>query len=466
MGGKHQLVFAKHDYCNTGSFGGTFKAADWQNGMGGTQIKHLIWENEFGNFNAGAGAPTSDNTWSSNMAAAARDKFTSMLNFAGGAPFLFGPWSDANAITATNNSTPTSPWGDTVKNIYFGSASPPPSGITFSPGVVANGSTSYDADAKTSAISLGAKVVRQEFNINDDVSVAGAARTNADNIMTQYANAGIKVLMLAGGPAFTSSTPTSGQVANIAGWAARYGPGGAFWTGVYGGTDRPITHIEFGNEESYSYKAGTRGSPGYLAIAANYANKFSALYTAVQSANPGVGLLCIADADGSDNVPWVNQLFNSVPTIASMVAGWVCHAYGPTYPTRVNSTLSAVGNRGAPATIPLDITETGVACDESPPGTGRTLNDNYGWANNMTYAQAATTLRDQTTAIRTGINGVLPANAARVRHYMLYQAHDNQDSGGGIGNPPDKEGFFGAQKKTSLADKGSFATQYRTILAL
>src|SRR6185503_2557307 len=52
MGGVHQIAFAKHDYSNNyGSPNGAWSASGWQTGQGGTQIKHLIFENEIGNYN-------------------------------------------------------------------------------------------------------------------------------------------------------------------------------------------------------------------------------------------------------------------------------------------------------------------------------------------------------------------------------------------------------------------------------
>jgi hypothetical protein len=42
-----------------------------------------------------------------------------LSHFAGAAAFVFGPWWDANAITAADNRTPTA-WGNAVKSGLLG----------------------------------------------------------------------------------------------------------------------------------------------------------------------------------------------------------------------------------------------------------------------------------------------------------------------------------------------------------
>lgn len=438
MGGKHQLVFAKHDYANNTGYAGTFSQTNWVNGMGGTDIKHLIWANEFGNYNAGGPDPDTVAQWSVDYAVAARDRFAAKTNYVGAAPFLFGPWSDANAITATNNVTPTSPWGDTVEDYYFGTSNPPPASL-LQPGMVFNA----DLGAADAGVILGADVMRVEF-------IYGTAVGAMEATFDYYADRGIRILLLAGG----GVSPTQADAENMGNWAQHFGPGGDFW--VARGTDGELAvqHIEWGNEISYSYRSGTRGSPGYVAIAANYATRFQQAYNDITATGKNVGLLCIADADGSDNASWVNTLFNTVPSIASLVAarggGWTCHTYGPTYPTRLATTASAVANRGAPASIPIDVTEIGVSTDN-----GRALSDNYGWPVNLTYAQAATTLGNQVTAMRSGPQG------SRIRHLMVYQTRDQAATGAITG----REGYFGGLQN-NLAAKGVYTTQVQTILNL
>lgn len=442
MGGKHQLVFAKHDYANNSGYAGTFSQTNWVNGMGGADIKHLIWANEFGNYNAGGPDPDTVAQWSVDYAIAARDRFAAKTNYVGAAPFLFGPWSDANRLTDADNVTATAGptgWGPTARDYYFGSSSPPPATL-WTPGLNDNA----DLLAADAGQSLGAEIMRVSFNPD-------ATAASCDATFTYYADRGIKILM----GAFGGVSPTQAQAENMGNWAQRFGPGGDFWAS-YGGTDRPITHIEWGNEISYSYRSGTRGSPGYNAIAANYATRFQQAYNAITATGKQVGLLCIADADGSDNVPWVNVLFNTVPTIATLVAsrggGWTCHTYGTTQLQRLSTTASAVANRGAPASIPIDITECGVSTDN---GRNLPLGNDYGNGRTLTYQQAATLLQNQVTAMRGSPQG------PRIRHFILFQAHDQDPPGGPATST---EEYYGGRTASNGA-KGPFTTQHQTILA-
>jgi hypothetical protein len=126
MGGKHQLVFAKHDYAPQYT-GKVWNGTSWASGAGGSQIKHLIFESEFGNYN---GDPsTVSDTWSAAAASFFAGRFASQENYAGAVAFLFGPWFDANAMTCqsgqtppncgTDNATPTT-WGTSVRDAFLG----------------------------------------------------------------------------------------------------------------------------------------------------------------------------------------------------------------------------------------------------------------------------------------------------------------------------------------------------------
>lgn len=115
MGGKNQLIFAKHDYANEG-YGnpdGGFDSTHWApNGNNWDFSKHLSWETEFGNYN---GDPSTQHlAWSNGAATWMADKVNDGT-LAGASAFLWGPWVDANAITASDNVTPTT-WGGYAKN--------------------------------------------------------------------------------------------------------------------------------------------------------------------------------------------------------------------------------------------------------------------------------------------------------------------------------------------------------------
>lgn len=125
MGGKHQLVWAKHDYANEGwpDGGNTFSPTKWRNDTGGAQRDHVIWETEFGNYN---GDPSTVHlSWSQQASRFFADELdnTARPNFAGATPFVWGPWWDANALTAADNTTPTA-WGRAVRDGLLARAKP------------------------------------------------------------------------------------------------------------------------------------------------------------------------------------------------------------------------------------------------------------------------------------------------------------------------------------------------------
>ncbi len=123
MGGRHQLVFAKHDYANEGwaDGGDTFEPARWRGETGGAQRHHLVWETEYGHYN---GDPSSVHlSWSQQASRFFADELdnAARTNFVGATSFVWGPWWDANAITEADNTTPTA-WGRAVRDDFLGRA--------------------------------------------------------------------------------------------------------------------------------------------------------------------------------------------------------------------------------------------------------------------------------------------------------------------------------------------------------
>lgn len=116
MGSKHQLAFAKHDYAQSYA-GKVWNGSSWSSASGGSQINHLIFESEFGNYN---GSPsTVDNQWSIDASDFFRQRFASQETYVGAEAFLWGPWTDANSITGTDDVTPVAPWGTTVRDHFL-----------------------------------------------------------------------------------------------------------------------------------------------------------------------------------------------------------------------------------------------------------------------------------------------------------------------------------------------------------
>lgn len=115
MNGTHQLMFCRHDYANEYA-NKAWSASHWINENGGSSTKHVIEESEYGNYN---GSPdTVSEPWVRAASDFFASRFTAAPNFAGAIPFLFGAWSDANALTDSSNVNPTS-WGTIARDRYL-----------------------------------------------------------------------------------------------------------------------------------------------------------------------------------------------------------------------------------------------------------------------------------------------------------------------------------------------------------
>jgi hypothetical protein len=310
---------------------------------------------------------------------------------------------------------------------------------TFTPGVVASADHSRSALA---AKLLGARTVRVEFDISTPVSQMRSS-------VAAIAGAGARPLLLAG---FEGRLPTQAEAQNLASWAAEFGPGGRFWAGRSDG-HLAVRQIEFGNETSYGYQYGDNyATASYAARAEGYARRFAEARRAIAMTGRPVGLLAQADDGGSGSANWVNHMFRAVPNLGSMVDGWTVHPYGPRdrWQPKLARLVMQTAAKGAPASIPIDITEYGISSDN-----GSSLSDNYGWASNATYSQAAMLLESTVNSMRAD-----PAFGRRLRLFMVYAAHD-------LGAPRssyDRERYFGALQ-ANLADKGAYSAEVRRLLA-
>jgi hypothetical protein len=288
---------------------------------------------------------------------------------------------------------------------------------------------------------LGAKVVRVEFSIEDSPGQLAP-------VIEGYARAGVRVLLLAG---FMSHVPSPAEAEHLATWAAAFGPGGTFWRRHPGGSFA-VREIEFGNETSYGYQFGGCGSgcPDYVPRARAYALSFVRAQQAIAGpqGNSGVGLLAQADNAGEGS-EWVNGMFDAVPDLASRVAGWTVHTYGPRqhWQRSLDALIHQAAARSAPATIPIYITELGIASDNGP-----CLSDNYDWSPCMTYAQAGRVLSSTLGAIR-GRYG------SRVSSIFIYQIADQRPPG----SDRNREDYFGVLRKDGSA-KGAYTAAVRSLL--
>lgn len=318
----------------------------------------------------------------------------------------------------------------------------PVSSGPFEMGVVAGSAIEYELPYIQE---LGAHTARMEFSINTPVS-------QMESIIGAYAQAGVRPLLLAG---FEGRIPSTPEAQNLASWAAAFGPGGTFWQGKSYPASAAVTDIEFGNETSYSYQFAETSSasnwyalPSYAARAQNYALRFKDAETAIQASNPNVGLLAQADDGGSGTPTWVNNMFAAVPDLASRVAGWTVHPYGPQWEATINRLVSSTKAAGAPSTIPIYATEFGISSDN-----GRCLQENFGFNKCMTYSEAASTLESSISAMRAKYG-------SRLRDVYLFQARDQQPTG----SSTEREGYCGALQ-TNQATKGAYTTTVENLLS-
>jgi hypothetical protein len=310
----------------------------------------------------------------------------------------------------------------------------------FSPGLVAS------ADHQRSAVAaqrLGADVVRLEFDVG-----APAAQLRAS--VAAVASHGARPLLLAG---FHGRMPTEAEARNLATWAAEFGPGGSFWAGRADG-HLAVRQIEFGNETSYAHQYGDNwSSPSYSERARLYATRFAQAHAAITGTGRAVGLLAQADDGGTGSANWVNAMFAAVPNLGQLVDGWTVHPYGPraVWKAKLDRLIAQTAAKGAPATVPIDITEYGISSNNGLP-----LTDNYGWPVNQTFGQAAAALEETVVGMRAD-----PAIGPRLRLFMLYQAHDLSPSLGAN----NRERFFGALSGV-LGEKGAYTAEVRELFAL
>jgi hypothetical protein len=292
---------------------------------------------------------------------------------------------------------------------------------------------------------LGAHTARMEFDINSPVS-------KLEPVMEAYAKAGIRPLLLA---VFDGRLPSPAEAQNLASWAAAFGPGGSFWQGKNLPASAAVTDIEFGNETSYSYQFPETANasnwyelPSFVARAQTYALRFKAAQTAIQAANPNVGLLAQGTDGGSGAATWVNNMFAAVPDLAQRVAGWTIHPYGPDWQSEMDRLISQTSAVGAPSNIPIYVTEWGLSTDN-----GRCLSENFGFNRCMSYGEAASTVTSSVAAMRSKYG-------SRLRAFYLFQGRDQEATGASS----NREGYCGALQSNDTP-KGAYTSAVQSLLA-
>ncbi len=287
---------------------------------------------------------------------------------------------------------------------------------------------------------LGVPIARVEFPI-------AASPARLAPVIAAFARRHVSVLPLAG---FPGRTPTSAEARNLASWAHAFGPSGTYWAHHRGGS-LAIRAIEFGNETNQAYQFGC--GPGCSSFAERgraYALAVKQAAEALASAegNPQVGVLAIADNGGTSSAEWVNAMFDAVPDLGSRVAGWTAHPYGPRghWQTLLDQLVAETKARGAPGTVPIYITELGIASDN-----GRCLDNNFGWSPCMSYAETGAVLASTVAAIRARYG-------TRIRAIFVYQALDQRlprvDS--------NREHYFGILTANG-GTKGALTSTFRSL---
>lgn len=354
-------------------------------------------------------------------------------------------WDDAQFPGVTDTCADSAGYNGTNYHSFTTDSAP----TGFTPGVVANAD---HAKSNRVANNVGADLIRFEFDINTEVSVPGAGRTAMDNTIGAAANNGARALLLAG---FHARQPTVAEAQNLADWANRYGPGGDFWAGRSDG-HLAVQEIEFGNETSFCYQYNYAGCAGawynslvYQQAAELYASRAQTAINAINATDNDLDVLVQADNGGSGASTWVDNMYDAVPNLHSIVGGWTVHPYGPQvrWQDKLDKVVSQTAANGAPNTIPIDITEYGLSTDN-----GRVLTDNYGWPVNQTYAQAA-------VALDSAVDGILARYGSRISDFMVYSTYDFQPSGQGTNN---RENWFGVQRSNET-DKGAYTVQVRDL---
>jgi len=323
-------------------------------------------------------------------------------------------------------------------SIYLSTCAAAPQG-TFQIGIVSNADP---INVSTKVARLGVPVARVEFPID-------APPSRLTPVIAAFARRHISVQPMAG---FPGRIPTTPEARNLASWARAFGPGGTFWARRHG-REYPVREIEFGNETNQAYQFGGCG-PGcgaYPERARSYALAVRQAQEAIAAplGNPRVGVLAIADDGGTGSSAWVQGMFSAVPDLGRRVAGWTAHPYGPRahWQALLDRLVAQTRAQGAPASVPIYITELGIATDG-----GRCLSNNFDWSPCMSYAEAASALSSTVIAIRARYG-------TRVRAIFVYQALDQR--------PPtfdsDREHYLGVLGSNGAA-KGAYTATFRALV--
>jgi hypothetical protein len=309
---------------------------------------------------------------------------------------------------------------------------PAPKSPGFQPGV----DSGWDLpEEPNGAAQIGVKIARVDFTI-------GASAAEIEKFILSYAEKGIRVAPLA---SFTGRMPSPTEARNVASWAMAYGPGGTFWAHRTDG-NLAIQTIEFGNETSGGYQYGDEaGDSSYTARAETYAVRLREASEAIKATGMKVGVLAVGEDPTGD---WMNGMFSAVPNLGSYVGGWVSHLYGPEWRIKLEDLINQSAAHGAPATIPIDVTEWGMAGENTT-----CVTEDYGWNPCMNYQETGETLRSS-------VGGIRKMLGSRLGLFIFYQLRDERNAG----ETQSPFYYFGVLQK-DWQPKGAYTTAAEEILA-
>ena len=172
-----------------------------------------------------------------------------------------------------------------------------------------------------------------------------------ESLYAAFVAKGIKVQPLAG---FHGRVPTAQEAQNLRNWALRFGPGGTFWQGRSDG-HLAVTHIEFGNETSYSYQYGESGSWWTLVLVHDARANLRAAGQGSLPRPPRNGRRVARAGRGRRirSSSWVDNMVAAVPDLSRYVAGWTVHPYGPAGFAKIDRMLSHSTGEGLALDDPL-----------------------------------------------------------------------------------------------------------------
>ena len=144
----------------------------------------------------------------------------------------------------------------------------------------------------------------------------------------------------------------------------------------------------------------------------------------------------------------MNGMFSAVPNLGSYVGGWVSHLYGPRWRSKLEDLISHSAAHGAPASIPIDVTEWGLSGENTI-----CVTEDYDWNPCMNYQETGETLRRNVGEIRQMLG-------SRLGLFIFFQLRDQRN----VGETGSPFYYFGVVQK-NWEPKGYYTAAAKEVLA-